>query len=44
MKTFELQLIFGNNCHTEFSHRRPHAILHAVFVNNGNGGIEYVFV
>jgi len=44
MKTFELQLIFINNCRTEFSHCHPHAILHAVFVNNGNGGIEYVFV
>jgi len=44
MKTSELQLIFGNNCHSEFSHRRPHAILHDVSVNNGNGGIEYVFL
>jgi len=43
MKTFELQLIFDNNCHTKFLSRQQHAILH-VFVNNGNDGIEYVFV
>ena len=44
MKTFELQLIFGTNCHTEFSRHRPQVILHAVFANNENCGIEYIFV
>ena len=28
MKTFELQLIFGNNCQTKFSRCCQHAILH----------------
>jgi len=44
MKTFELQLTFGNNCHIEFSCRYPHAILFAIFVKKRNGGMEYVFV